>query len=309
MVDLAHAASFRDILFPCMSVNEQSANALAKTMYAHREGQQVRNLGRLGARWDVRACFSPDFGRDPYPTDLWPYGWFRFRDALYERERGYFDHPLFGKAYAQAASWRVNVSERHRDTIFVDISFEEANLDEPTYDLILGSDAMTTEGAENRAATLDTDLKALYPLLNLGDLFTDIWLDLMYALSLTEKVLTYDDVVMAVNLFHKSVTTVVSTYPLIMDPLNFNMQYNITLLRRDANEVARRFAGEGKRLTTWENTVPRTALQIVVMLYRDATRYDEFLKLNGKIENPLWVPPDVYRVYSDFHKDSGARAL
>ncbi len=308
VLELTHVASFRDEVFPCLSVVESSGNALARTAYTHRDGQHIRNLGRLGSSWSVRAAFSPDFsGRGPYPDDLWPHGFFRFRDALLEKERGWFDHPMFGRAWAQASTWTVDTSNRHFETVFVQVEFQEANLDEPTYDLILGEDAVTEQAAESRAITLDSDLGGLYPDIPDLDPFLDAWAAFMFAMSATERVLNYDDAIVVVNVFHKTITSTILAYPLILDPVNWHMASSISLLRRDANTIASRIAGEGKRITTWDNKATRSALQISIALYNDATREEEFLKLNGKIKDPLFVLPGTYRVYSDLYPGSTER--
>jgi hypothetical protein len=309
-IELAHVASWRDEPFFCVDLVEEDGNALIRSRYKHRPGQRMDNDGRLGARWSVRAVFSPTLnGRGPYPSDYWPHGWYRFRDALRKRERGWFDHALFGRAYAQAGTWRIAVAQRYRETIMVDANFEESNLSEITYDMVLGSDAVTEDGGAARAAELDDMLVALYPSAVVGVPFSTAWSILMAVWAVTDSLLTYDDVVVSLNVFHMSITATEAQYPLLMDPMNYNEREQVKRLRHDANTLAQRWAGEGKRLTTWENKSMRAAVQIAVSLYKDASREEEILLLNGDIEDPNFVPPGPYRVYSDFHPDSLERPV
>jgi prophage DNA circulation protein len=309
MVELAHAASFRDEPFFCTGLSGAHANALAITTYPHRDGQHIRNLGRLGARWSVTGvwCLTLN-GTGQLPDDYYPNGLIRFIAALEEKDRGQFDHVLFGRAWAQASRYNVRVSERHKETVFLDIEFEESNLDEPTYDLVLTDLSVTENGGEDRAAMLDAEVQALYPDLSVGVPFSDLWSAFMFSFAITNRILSYDDAILAVNTFHLGVTTTINTYPLLItSAVNWNPYSQITLLRRDANTIATRRAGEGKRITTWNNQSERSALEIVVELYNDTTREEEFLRLNN-IKDPLFVPPGVYRVYSDFYPRSDIRA-
>jgi prophage DNA circulation protein len=309
MTELAHMASFREEPFFCTGLSGSHTNALAVTTYPHRDGQHVRNLGRLGARWSVTGTWSLTLnGTGQLPEDYYPNGLYRFIEALEEKERGWFDHVLFGRAWAHAARYNVRVSDRHKETVFVDIEFEESNLDEPTYDLVLTDAAVTQSGGETRAIMLDADVAALYPDITVGTPFADLWSAFMFSFAVTSRILSYADAVLAVNTFHLGVTTTIGLYPLIItSALNWNPYSQITLLRRDANIIAARRAGDGKRLTTWENRAMRSALEIAVHLYNDTTREEEFLRLNN-IKDPSFVPPGIYKVYSDFYPRSGVQA-
>jgi len=309
-IELAHVVSWRDEPAFCVSLTGEDGNALIRSRYKHRPGQRMDNDGRLGTRWNARFIFSPTLNaRGPYPADYWPHGFFRFWDALKKRERGWFDHVFFGRTYAQAATWRIDVSTIYRETISIDVVFEESNLSEASFDLVLGSDAVTEDGAAARASELDAVLAALYPDSVVGVPFSFAWSVLMAAMAITSSVLSYDDVVVALNVFHLSITETVNTYPLLKDPVNYNDRDEVKRLRHDATTIAQRWAGEGKRLSTWENKSERSALQIVVSLYKDTSREEEFLLLNGSIEDPNFVPPGIYRVYSDFHSESRERTL
>lgn len=302
-VELTHVASWRDMPFPCMSVNGRAANALQETTYPHREGAQVDNLGRLGEAWEVEAVFTHSFnGMGPYPSDLWPHGWMRFYDALKnERERGWFDHPYFGRAWAQVASFAYDVDNRHSETLRCHISFRESNLDEPTYDLVLSEHALTEGAAANRAGELDILFRNLYPYANESP-FSDLWAAYILALMTVDSVLTYDDAEVACMVLNKGLTTILGDFPLILDPVNWRISSGVSIMRHDATVIAQRFAGEGRRVVTWENRVERSALEIVVDLYNDATREQEFLDLNGSICDPLTVQPGIYRVYTDINR-------
>ena len=192
--------------------------------------------------------------------------------------------------------------------VFIDIEFEESNLDEPTYDLVLTDVSVTESGGEARAAMLDADVQALYPNITVGSPFADLWSAFMFSFSITSRILSFADAVLAVNTFHLGVTTTINLYPLLItSAVNWNPYSQITLLRRDANTIAARRAGEGKRITTWNNKTERSALEIAVHLYNDTTREEEFLRLNT-IRDPLFVQPGLYRVYSDFHPGLGIHA-
>jgi len=301
-VELTHVASWRDIPFPCMSVNGRGTNALQETTFPHREGTQIDNLGRLGEAWEVEAVFNYSFnGLGPYPADLWPHGWMRFYDALRnKKERGWFDHPYFGRTWAQVATYSYDVDNRHEETLRVHISFRESNLDEPTYDLVLGEYALTEDAAASRALDLDVDFRRLYPYANESP-FSDLWATYILALLTVDSIISYDDAEFACMIFNKGLTTILGDFPLILDPVNWRMSSGVSIMRRDATVIAQRFSGEGKRVVTWENRSERSALEIVVQLYNDATREQEFLDLNGTVCDPLTVVPGTYRVYSDFH--------
>jgi prophage DNA circulation protein len=304
-IDLAHVASFRDIRFPCLSVSGKGENALAKTTYPHRDGTLIKNYGRLGEAWTVTAIFAPDFnGRGPYPADLWPQGWLRFYEALRQKERGYFDHPYFGRAWAQVSDYSYDVDPVFKNTLRVQVSFEESNLDEPTFDLVLGDTSVTEAGATDRAAQLDADLQSLYPDIDTGSPFSEAFLAY---LGLLLDALFYDDLIVAVNIHNQSMVSIIADYPLIEDPLGWNLQAGIILMRRDATILASRKGGEDRRVTTWENKATRSSVEIVIALYNDTARESQFLELNN-IQDPLFVPPGTYRVHADFYAGSSARS-
>lgn len=298
---LTHVASYADIPFPCMSVNGNAANALAKTTYPYREGQSIRNLGRLGERWEIVAVFNEDFnGRGPYPRDLWPHGWLRLKEALQDKERAQFDHPFFGRAWAQCAGFTYEVDNTNEETLHVRITFEEDNLDEPTYDLVLAEDTVTVEGGEERAAALDADLLAALPSLPSADrnLFGSIWATFVLVFLVIDDLLNYDDVVVAVNTLSVDLAEAQDRYAeVILSPVNWRMALGVGLMRRDATILAQQFAGKQRRIIDYQNKVMRSALEIVVEIYSDPARETEFLMLND-VSDPLFVPPGIYRVYA-----------
>lgn len=303
-LELTHVASWRGEPFPCLSVTGNGSNALAESTYTHRQGAFQKNHGPMGETWNVSAIFAPDFnGRGPYAIDLWPYGYMRFIEALREKERGYFDHPFHGRAWAQAGTWSYTPEVGYREAMRVDFTLKESNIDEPTYDLVLGKDAITQLGAENRALQMDADLQSLYPDVPTGAPFSQAFLAY---LGLLIKALVYDDIVIAVNIHSQTLTAVITSYPLILDPLGWNISTNIILQRRDATTLAQRYGAEAKRIAIWTNRTTRSAIEIAVLLYNDTSRESQFLALNA-ITDPLFVPPGRYRVQSDFHPDSGER--
>lgn len=296
---LLHAPTFKGLPFVCTSVNGVAENALVITTYPHRRGQHVLNLGPLGKRWDVEAVFAPDFnGREGYPEDYYPYGWMRFVKALENPERGYFDHPLFGKTLAMCEGYSPQVLPR--EGFRVSILFVEANLDEPTFTakLTVGDDTVSEQGAEDRAAELDAQLQALTSL----DItpFSTAWVNFTLALNSIDRVITIVDLNVSLNIFHASITAVESTYPLVLDPINYNVQAEMYKLRRDAVVLAlRRDAGAEKRIVTWENRSVQSTLEIAVRLYGDPSRAEEIERLNS-IVDPLFVPIGTLKVMSDY---------
>jgi hypothetical protein len=302
MIELIHTAHWKDQPFPCMSVDTDDGNALVLTSYPHRDGQHARSHGRLGKRWTTEVVFSPDFnGRGEYPADHWPHGYLRFLESLHEKERAYFDHPLHGRAWAMCSTWREHVDNRSKETAYLTVNWEEANLDEPSYDLVLGDPSVTTDGAMARAELIDVELGRIYYPDIVGEIFAAIWHAYFLATAASGRILSYDDMVCSVNMFHLQVAAAIADYPMILDPLNHNVYAQIMFLRRDATVIAQRYSGEGKRITTWTNRVERTALECAVYLYHDTSRESEFLALNGSIKNPNRVSPGTYRIYSDVY--------
>jgi hypothetical protein len=206
---------------------------------------------------------------------------------------------MFGRAKAFCASFQAQPISRARESIRVTMQFEESNLDAPTYDLVLGEDAVTEEGAEERAAEIDLALQGIDPDAYAGDVtpFADAWVAYMTTLYKIDRILTADDVTVALNTFHASCTTAIETYPDIMDPINWGMQQDIIFLRRDATVMAERQFATPRKIKEVKIGGERTALQIVVDLYGDDSREAEFLALNGSIINPMIVPPGTYRAY------------
>jgi len=296
---LLHAPSFKDLPFFCQSVNGVSENALVITTYPHRRGQHVLNLGPLGKSWDVEAVFAPDInGREGYPEDYYPYGWFRFMKALEDPERGYFDHPLFGRTWAQCQGYSPRVLPR--EGFRVSIKFIEANLDEPTFTarLTMDDNAVSEQAGADRADSLDASLQALTDL----DVapFSAAWEAYILALYSINRVITISDLNVSLNVFHASITAVESTYPTILDPINYDMQAQIYKLRRDAVVLAlRRDVGSEKRIVDWENRAVQSTLEIAVFLYGDPGRASEIEALNS-ITDPLFVPIGTLKVMSDY---------
>lgn len=296
---LLHAPTFKDLPFVCTAVNGVAENALVITTYPHRKGQHVLNLGPLGKSWDVEAVFAPDFnGREGYPEDYYPYGWFRFVKALEDPERGYFDHPLFGKTWAQCAGYSPQILPR--EGFKVSVRFVEANLDEPTFTarLTMDDNSVSEQAGADRATSLDGDLQSLTSL----DIspFTTAWGDFMLALYSIDRVITIRDLNVSLNLFHTAITNIEINYPDVLDVINYNMQAQMYALRRDAVVLAlRRDASSEKRIVVWENRSVQSTLEIAVYLYGDPGREEEIQGLN-RITNPLFVPIGPLNVMSDF---------
>ena len=215
---LLHAPTFKDLPFVCTAVNGVAENALVITTYPHRKGQHVLNLGPLGKRWEVSAVFGPDWnGRGDYPQDYYPYGWMRFVKALEDPERGYFDHPLFGKTWAMCEGYSPQVLPR--EGFKVTIRFVEANLDEPTYTakLTVGDDTVSEQGAVDRAAELDAQLQAITSL----DItpFSSAWTDFTLALNSIDRVITIVDLNVSLNIFHAAITAEETKYSIMISSL------------------------------------------------------------------------------------------
>lgn len=296
---LVHPASFRDIVFPCTRISSSSENALVVTTYPHREGQHVVNLGRLGTSWEVEALFSEGYnGKGPYAVDLYPYKYFAFIDALKKKDRGYFDDPYHGRAWAQCANH--SITGDGREALRVAVTFVEANLDEPTYTtkITVGEGGSTEQGAQSRAENLDALYGAVYPDFVDSVPFTTAWSVFMMLMDTTDRVINLGDCTVALNEFNATITRLVDSYPLIQDPLQWEMQYNISRLRGDAVTVANRTASpQDKRVISYTVGGQTTTLEMAIVLYGDSTRTEEIERLNN-IENPLMVPPGTYRVMS-----------
>jgi len=296
---LLHAPTFKDLPFFCQSVNGVAENALVITTYPHRKGQHVLNLGPLGKSWDIEAVFAPDInGREGYPEDYYPYGWMRFVKALEDPERAYFDHPLFGRTWAQCAGY--NTSAMPREGFKASIRFVEANLDEPTFTtrLTMDDNAVSEQAGTDRSTDLDASLQSLTGL----DVapFSAAWGDFMLALYSIDRVITITDLNVSLNMFHASISLVESTYPTVLDPINYNVQAEMYKLRRDAVVLAlRRDASNEKRIVVWQNRAIQSVLEIAVFLYGDPGREDEIIGLNS-IVNPLFVPIGPLKVMGDY---------
>jgi len=296
---LIHPASFRDVTFPCTRISSSSENALVVTTYPHREGQYVVNLGRLGTSWEIEATFSAGYnGRGPYAQDLYPYGYLRFIQSLQKKERGYFDDPYHGRAWAQCA--KFSCTGDGREAVRVQVSFIEANLDEPTYTTRITSDGggSTEQGARTRVDDLDAMYGAVYPDAIERVPFSLAWDIFMAFLWTTDRVLTLGDMTVALNTLNETITTLVDSYPLIQDPLNWEMQYNISRIRGDAITIAsRRASPQDKRIIDYKVSGYTSTLEMAIYLYGDSTRTAEIEQLND-IDDPLFVPPGVYKVVS-----------
>jgi len=284
--------------FPCIQVDTDIQNSLVITTYPHRKGQHVLNLGGLGDAWEVQAVFSPSFnGRGPYADDLWPFGYLRFLDACRAKERGYFDHPRLGTAWAQCAN--VRISDNAAEFSKITATFVEANLDDPTYTtrLTIGGGGAGEQDGLIRARNLDVLMSSTFSLSI--SVFEGFWVDFSTTLYSTNRVLSMTDVVVALNLFHASITATVETYGIMDSALYWELQYEISMLRIDAVMMAHRFAqSQDKRIVSYELRATMSSLELAVLLYGDPGRATEIERLNH-VYDPLFMPPGTYLVMSE----------
>lgn len=143
-------ASFRDIEFDILSVDDEATRALARHAYPYTNGADVEDMGREARHVSVKAIF---FG-DDYEQRLQD-----FIAALDERGAGALVHPVFGiMELVQVTSYRISHQAEMPDACTVNIEFEESVTSAPFFDRTLASqkaDAIDTAADDAQSASDD----------------------------------------------------------------------------------------------------------------------------------------------------------
>lgn len=124
-------ASFRDIEFDMLSVDDDATRALARHSYPYTDGADIEDMGREARRSSVRAIF---FG-DDYEDRLQA-----FLKVLDQTGAGVLVHPVFGvMEQMQVSSYRISHTAEAPDSCTINIEFEESVTALPFFDRDLAS--------------------------------------------------------------------------------------------------------------------------------------------------------------------------
>ena len=112
-------ASFRGIVFDCISTDDAADHVLVEHAYPYVEGSDVENMGRRSRKISVQAIF---YG-DDYESALQ-----KFEAALNGEENngGWLQHPVFGLMFVQVASYKIHHDAENPDQASVSIEFVES---------------------------------------------------------------------------------------------------------------------------------------------------------------------------------------
>jgi prophage DNA circulation protein len=173
-------ASFRGIIFDCISTDDAGEHALAKHEYPYVDGADVEHMGSNARNISVQAVF---YG-DEYETRLQG-----FIAALDGEDKtlnpedavkgGWLQHPVFGMLFVQVASYRIHHEADDVDQASITIEFVESTPSAPFFAQELATqkaDAASQHGqaaissASERAANLLLAIQASNPLNGLDKL-------------------------------------------------------------------------------------------------------------------------------------------
>jgi prophage DNA circulation protein len=144
-------ASYRDIEFDILSVDDDATRALARHSYPYTDGADIEDMGREARRSSVRAIF---FG-DDYEERLQA-----FLKALDQPGAGVLVHPVFGvMEQMQVSTYRVSHTAEVPDSCNINIDFEESVTALPFFDRDLASqkaDEVDSAADDVESANADT---------------------------------------------------------------------------------------------------------------------------------------------------------
>lgn len=183
-------ASFRGVVFDCLSTSDSVERALAEHGYPYRDGADVEDMGRGPRRVSVEAIF---FG-DAYEAALK-----RFLAVLDEAGAGELVHPVFGAMpQMQAARWQARHSA-DPDQALVSVEFIESTPGNPFFERSLASQqaqripGLGDAALESLSGTLSDvieDLRAINPLAALDALRQSMTAPLLAGLAEVQGLLT-----------------------------------------------------------------------------------------------------------------------
>lgn len=119
-------ASFRGIVFDCISTSDEAQREIAEHSYPYLDGADIEDLGRAARRTSMRAIF---FG-DDYELRLQAF--LRALDDV--SGTGTLVHPVFGEIQAQLVSRRVGHEADEVDQCSVTLEFIESTPGNPFFD-------------------------------------------------------------------------------------------------------------------------------------------------------------------------------
>lgn len=179
-VDNLLDASFRGVVFDCVSTSDDVAQALVEHEYPYVDGADVENMGRKPRNISMQAIF---YGPD-YEARLQAFtNALDGKDATLSADEaakgGWLQHPVFGKMFCQVASYKVNHDAEEPDTAHVDLSFRESTPSAPFFSEVLPSQKADASGqhgdtaissVSDKAAKIITAVQAANPLNGLDKL-------------------------------------------------------------------------------------------------------------------------------------------
>jgi len=133
-------ASFRDVVFDCVSTADDVAQALVEHEYPYVDGADVENMGLKARRVQVHAVF---FGLD-YDTRLQQFiRALEGADSLLSPEQaatgGWLQHPVFGMLFCQVADHKITHQAEDVDEAHVDVNFVVSTPSAPFFSQQLAS--------------------------------------------------------------------------------------------------------------------------------------------------------------------------
>ncbi|ARU30904.1 DNA circulation family protein [Sulfuriferula sp. AH1] len=138
-------ASFRGVVFDCISTDDSADRATAEHSYPYVDGADIEDLGRGPRHFSVAAIF---FG-DDYEVRLQA-----FLAAFDQPGPGEFIHPVFGSIKtAQAIRSSVHHEADNVDQVSVSLEFIESTPSNPFFDRSLPSQKADAIGQHGDAAT------------------------------------------------------------------------------------------------------------------------------------------------------------
>lgn len=183
-------ASFRGIVFDCVSADDSADRATAEHAYPYVDGADVEDLGRGARKVSVQAIF---FG-DDYEQQMRA-----FIRVLDEPGEGDLQHPVFGYMFVQLTGYRIHHEADNVDQASITLEFTESTPGQPFFDQSLASqkaDAISQHGtiataaATSATADLVDSVHAANPLASLDALRQAMTGPLLAAQSQVRGVLT-----------------------------------------------------------------------------------------------------------------------
>lgn len=124
-------ASFRDLEFEVLSIDDEARRSLARHSYPYTDGEDVEDMGRDARPISIKAFFYGDDYEDRLGE---------FIGALDERGAGPLVHPIFGTMeQAQVLSYRISHNAEAPDSCTISIEFVESVTGAPFFDNSLAS--------------------------------------------------------------------------------------------------------------------------------------------------------------------------